>query len=178
MIRMNWPKKEQREKFEIDGFIEAFQLVPPHHSLTILSKGEKPDYIVRDQKSGLKFGVELTSVYLDDRSVPDAHIPDFDEKDPYPQDESQIPAYMARLADAVREKIKRAKSGYDLTRQLILSIYVNEYVSIFMTETDWRNLTRDFSAVFGNLHPFEQVVFWKLANNHVFSVSARQECFV
>lgn len=175
---VNWPKKEQRERLEVEGFLEASRQLSPHRGLSVLSKGEKPDYVLRDETSGQEFGLELTAVYLDDRSVPDAHIPGFHENDPYPQDESQTPKYLARLADAVQGKIDRAKSVYDLTRPLILSVYVNEYVSIFMTETDWRHLTQDFSAVFGNLHPFEQVIFWKLANNHVFSVSVKQECFV
>ncbi|MCB4756880.1 MAG: hypothetical protein LHV69_07615 [Elusimicrobia bacterium] len=175
---MVWPKKEQRERLEIDGFIEAYRRIPPHYSLEVLSKAEKPDYVLRDEKSGRGFSVELTSVYLNDRSVPDVHMSDFDDNDPYPQDESLIPKYTSRLATAVKEKIDQAKKGYDLSRPLILSVYVNEYVSIFMSESDWDKLVKDFSPVFGALHPFEQVVFWKLANNRVFSVSSGRTCFV
>lgn len=36
---------------------------------------DKPDYRVVEPSTRLRFGVELTSVYLDDRSVPDEHIP-------------------------------------------------------------------------------------------------------
>src|SRR5690606_941387 len=71
---MKWPNRDEREKFEIDGPIEAYERLPESRRLAIVSKGEKPDWIVADIVTGEEIGVELTSVYLDDRSVPDKHM--------------------------------------------------------------------------------------------------------
>lgn len=174
---MKWPKKEEREPLEIEGFIEAYENFPHGRKLRILSKGERPDYLVADADN-VKFGVELTSVYLSDRSVPSLHIPDGDENAPFPQDESQIPAYRDRLAAAVKEKVRLAKSGYKTNHPLILSVYVNEYVSIFMSQDDWKFLAKVYADIFENMDPFSEVVFWKLANGHIFSVNKRGSCFI
>jgi hypothetical protein len=69
-MNAKWPSKAEREQFEINEFISAYEW----RSLVVESKGEKPDYILRDTKSGELIGVELTAVYLDDRSVPDEHM--------------------------------------------------------------------------------------------------------
>ena len=72
---MSWPKKNEREEFEINKFIEAYARLPGSPSLAVVSKREKPDYLVKDG-AGVEIGVELTSVYIDDRSVPDVHMQD------------------------------------------------------------------------------------------------------
>lgn len=174
---MKWPPKQERERLEIEGFIEAYQQLPHGKRLTICVKGEKPDYILQDS-NGKKIGVELTSVYLNDRSVPDSHLPEIEENETYPNNEGQIPLYLERLATAVHQKIRLARSGYNLENPLVLSVYVNEYVSIFMTKNDWEILVQRHYNLFHNLHPFSEVVFWKLANNHLFFVNSSGSHFV
>ena len=73
---MNWPNKAQRENYEINGFIEAYSRLPESRKFEIVLKGDKPDYILKDAKTGDEYGVEVTSVYQNDRSVPDAHMRD------------------------------------------------------------------------------------------------------
>ena len=75
---MEWPDRNGREAFEIAGFIEAYTRLPDSPQLLIVSKGDKPDFVVRDAKTSQQFGVELTAVYINDRSVPDVHIVDGD----------------------------------------------------------------------------------------------------
>ncbi len=38
------------------------------------SKQETPDYFLKDNLTGEVYGIELPSVYLDDRSVPEKHM--------------------------------------------------------------------------------------------------------
>ena len=71
----NWPRKAERELSEIEGFIQAYGRLTSGRHFEIVDESEKPDYIVKDTSTGKIFGVELTSVYMDDRSVPDEHIP-------------------------------------------------------------------------------------------------------
>ena len=71
---MNWPSKEEREAYEINGFIESYTKLPGGRELVVLEKREKPDYLVKDRTSGEVFGIELTSAYLSDSSVPNEHL--------------------------------------------------------------------------------------------------------
>jgi hypothetical protein len=48
--------------------------LPKGRFFLVHSKQEKPDYFLKDSMTGEIFGVELTSVYLHDRSVPDGHM--------------------------------------------------------------------------------------------------------
>jgi hypothetical protein len=60
---VNWPDKNGREAFEIDGFIEAYARLPGSLQLTVVARGEKPDFIVEDSGTKIEVGVELTVVY-------------------------------------------------------------------------------------------------------------------
>jgi hypothetical protein len=129
---------------------------------------------VKDVATRERFGVELTSVYLTDRSVPDEHIPPrpahlFTSGIPY--DEVELGRYKHRLLDAIADKVKKAKVGYDLSYPLILSIYANEYRKIFLDELlEWEQLVRDNESLFDNCYPFSEIVFWNLPNEMVFGV--------
>ena len=169
-----WPTKDQREDLEIRGFIKHYARLPHCRKLDIVERREKPDYFVKDAATGEYFGVELTSVYLNDRSVPDEHIP------PRPAHlftngiayvEAEVDQYKARLLEAITDKVSKARRGYDLSYPLILSIYVNEYRAIFLdTLSEWELLVRDNDLIFDNCHPFSEIVFWSLPNDIVFGV--------
>lgn len=169
---MKWPDKEARERFEIDGFIEAYQRLPEGRRFAIVSKGEKPDWLVVDTASGEEFGVELTSVYLDDRSVPDRHMSwgEDEQNRNIPYSKETMRKYGARIIVAIEEKIRKARSGYDTTRPLVLSIYPNEYEGIYLGEEELQQLVKDNEELFDGMAPFCQIVFWALGNGAVFRV--------
>jgi len=159
---------------EIRGFVQSYQATHKAVELEIIRKGEKPDYVVKDKQSGEEIGVELTSVYLNDRSVPDEHIPPIPETLTtvgIPHNAVEIEEYKKRLIEAIKAKIEKAKNGYDLSRKLLLSIHVNEYRAIFIdTKEEWQKFVSDNEPVFDAMHPFAEIVFWNLANGGVFCV--------
>lgn len=163
-----WPKKVEREGLEITGFIAAYGRLPGSRHLEVVTKGEKPDYIVKDLRTGQEYGVELTSVYVDDRSVPDLHMRDEVSAVSIPYDERELERYRTRLAGAIIDKICKARKGYDRTRPLILAIYVNEYISIYLREAELQQFVGRYAGLFEAMTPFTEVVFWNLPNDGVF----------
>ena len=156
----NWPKKDERESFEIEEFLQAYGRLPSGRHFEIVDESEKPDRIVKDTSTGKIFGVELTSVYMDDRSVPDEHIPTHEGMVDIPYDHQQLNDYLDRLADSVRDKIAKARKGYDTSRPLILSVYVNEYISIYISERHLKEMVNRHPEIFDDMSPFLEVVFW------------------
>ena len=61
------------------------------------------------------------------------------------------------------------KDQYDTSHPLILAVYVNEYISIYMEESDWTELFRDNESVFDDIDPFSEIVLWNLANESAMS---------
>ena len=167
---MEWPKKTEREKFQIDGFIEAYARLPEGKQLQVVSKGESPDFVVRDKQTNDDYGVELTSVYLNDRSVPDIHMRDEPGVVDITYDRDELEKYVKRLVSAVSDKVCKARKGYDSSRPLILAIYVNEYISIYLGKDELEELVRRYEGVFDAVAPFSEVVFWNLGNGGVFTV--------
>jgi hypothetical protein len=170
-----WPTRAEREYYEICGFIEHYARLPQQQRVfELVERREKPDYFVRDVGTGERFGVELTSVYLNDRSVPDEHLAPkpahlFSAGIPYI--EAELEQYKRRLLAAIADKVTKARAGYDLSYPLILSIYVNEYRAIFLDELgEWQQLVDDNEAFFDSCHPFSEIVFWSLPNDGVFLV--------
>lgn len=169
-MKIRWPDKDDREIFEINGFILAYTQLNPHLNLTIETKRECPDYIIRDKTTDMRFGVELTSVYIDDRSVPDVHKKPITGVTDIPYDPLQITIYQGRLLEAINTKISKAKKGYDICFPLILSVYVNEYICIYTEKDDWENLVKNNEKIFDSINPFSEIVLWNLPNDGVFSV--------
>ena len=167
---MKWPRKTEREKFEIGGFIEAYVRLPEARRFEVVSKGETPDYVVKDKQSGEEYGIELTTVYQNDRSVPDVHMKDKKGVVEIPYDKDELKKYAKRLVSTVIEKVCKARKGYDSTRPLILAIYVNEYIAIYLGKTEFEELIRRYEALFDAVAPFTEVVFWNLGNGGVFRV--------
>ena len=167
---MSWPNKSEREGYEIKGFIETYQMLPHGRKLQIKAKREQPDYLLEDLETGDYFGVELTSVYLSDRSVPDTHIRKNNGVKSIPHNLHNIQKYKQRLLKAIIEKTHKAKKGYDKTYPLILAVYVNEYDSIHMDTEDWEDLVLDNEYIFDEAVPFSEIVFWNLKDKGVFSI--------
>lgn len=169
---MPWPDKILREDYEIKSFIKGYQILPEAIAFEIVSKGEKPDYVLRNILSGAEVGVELTSVYLSDTSVPEEHIPSLSgpaksvelEFDRDTQDK-----YLTRISCAISTKIKKS-AHYDLSRPLILAVFLNEYATIFLQEEDLNAWAATNEALFDSMSPFREVVLHGLPNDGVFRI--------
>jgi hypothetical protein len=168
-MECNWPDKETRENLEINGFIDAYKRLPHGRRFVIESKSDKPDYVLRDDL-GIKIGVELTSVYLNNRSVPDEHIPISKAVMPIIDDADKLRIHLGRIVEAIRIKIEKANNLYCKKLPLILSIYVNEYISIHLTENNLKGMVQDNTEVFDAMSPFTEIVLWNLSNGTTFSI--------
>jgi hypothetical protein len=131
-----WPGREEREQWEAEAFLEHYRKLSGARDLEFAARHERPDVLLRDATSGDLVGLELTTVYLDDRSVPDVHKRP-DDILPVPFWPEEVLAYGARVADAVHRKANLARTGYTMLPTMILSVHVNEYVTVHMTEADW-----------------------------------------
>jgi hypothetical protein len=172
--KMIWPSKDEREEYEIEGFIELCKRPPESREFIILEKREKPDYFIKDQKTNEIFGVELTSVYLSDLSVPDEHIQTLNENPQnIPFNREEIEEYKLRIISAIRDKVEKAKLSYDQRYPLILSVYVDEYRSIFMGRKEWEQFVTENEPAFDAMGPFTKIFFWSLANNDALIVTPR-----
>jgi len=170
---MNWPSKKDRELGEIEGFIESYKKLKHGRNFIVVEEREKPDRIVEDKETGEKFGIELTSEYLNNRNVPDRHMKN--DSAYIPDNQRNIDAYEKRILNRVKEKVDKAREGYDFSYPLILSVYVNDYESIYMDEEYWRTFAKRNDSFFDSIDPFVEVVFWPLPNDLVVSVRNKEE---
>lgn len=161
-VRLDWPSREDRETWEVRSFIEHYRLLPERCSFEIERRQQRPDWILRDTATGELVGVELTSIYIDDRSVPDVHRRPGYLSLPYHSEE--VVAYGHRIADTVRGKVRLARGVYETGLPLLLSIYANEYLTIHMDEATWASLVREHESTFDDIAPFLEVVIWPLRN--------------
>lgn len=169
-MRLDWPSNQEREIWEIRSFIEHYRRLPGGRAFEIIRKHERPDWILRDIATGGLVGVELTSVYLDDRSVPDLHgrTGKFSISD----DPDTAAAYGCRIAEKVQEKARLAGGGYATEYPLLLSLYANDYVTLYMDDAAWESLVRQHESTFDNIAPFIEVVIWPLLNGGVLRITA------
>jgi hypothetical protein len=170
-VRADWPKKTEREKFEISKFISAYACLPNGRSFVVHSKEETPDYFLKDIITGEIFGVELTSVYMNDRSVPDEHMKPIHGLVEIPYNPAAIEIYNSRIISTIKSKIQKARKHFDISRPMILGVYINEYVSIHLENTDLKNLVRANERLFDDIHPFSEIVLWNLANESAMSIT-------
>ena len=83
---------------------------------------------------------------------------------------SQIKHYKERIIEKISKKIQKAKKGYDLNNELILAIYVNEYISLYFDKTVWEMLVIENKELFDNIAPFSEIIFTNLDKNNAFCV--------
>lgn len=173
---MKWPTKTERENFEMQGFIKEYKRLPHGRCFVVEEEGENPDRIVKDVNTNEKFGIELTSVYLNDRSVPDSHMQEEDSFIPFCL--SEIEQYERRILASVINKVCKARHHYNQEFPLILSVYVNEYISLHMGIEYWKSFSSQYNLLFDCFTPFEEIVFWPLPsadNNQPLVISARMK---
>jgi hypothetical protein len=176
-MERKWPNKKTREEFEIGRFILAYEHLYKGQSFVIESRGDRdkagPDFFIKNRDTGAILGVELTSVYSSDRSVPDVHMKPKPSKEwvEILYDSHAIERYKDCILEKIREKVGKAKKNYETRYPLILAIYLNEYHSIYMDVEECEELVNHHQNVFNTVAPFSEIVFWNLPiPNPVFSV--------
>lgn len=167
---MKWPGKEERENFEITRFVEAYARLSDGRDFELVAKGERPDYVVKDRQTGEEYGVELTSPYLDDRSVPDVHLSSRGDPVEIKLDSAKLKQYSERLIEAIIGKIRKARVGYAVDRPLILAVYLNKYISIHLGQTELQALVNRHTGLFDAMAPFAEVIFYNLGDGGIFRV--------
>ena len=173
---MKFSNKDDREEFEIKGFIEAYKRLPQATELEIVCKRERPDYLVRDALSGELFGVELTAVYLDDGSVPEEHSIANTGAIESHNDQNSVDLYIQRLLRAISAKIAKARNGYSVEHPLILAIYMNQHAGANIAREDLERMAREHRDVFDGMAPFSSIVVWNLANRGVCKLVPSDGC--
>lgn len=166
---VDWRNRDFREAFEINEFIQHFSRFHTN-KLSIYAKSEKPDYFLKNVVNSEIIGVELTSVYLSNYSVPRLHMKEGIECIPY--EKEKLEQYGERVLTAVKTKIQKAQSGYDKSYPLYLSVYINEYISIYMDEEYWLALLQENKLLFSDISPFCEILFWPVADNQALAVTA------
>lgn len=151
--------KVLREAFEIAEVIQYYEKHYGNH-FEIIKKIERPDYLVRDNKTQQLYGIELTSVYLSDRSVFEEHMHPVSQM--ILEDPDVIENYKKRILQTVAEKVQKARSGYDVSHPLILSVYVNESIGENLGFEEWKEFEMSHQDVFKNIAPFFEIIFWPL----------------
>jgi len=163
-VKVDWPDKRQREALEIEQFIFYCSRSSLARDFEIVSKAEAPDYIVCDRKTKRKYGVELTSVYKDDRSVPDHHMRSAEGLVSVPYSKEEILCYIDRVLHAIQSKIAKAQEHYGQSYPLLLSVYLNEYVSLHLKPDHLQQMVDDHSSIFDQMAPYVGVLLWPLAS--------------
>ncbi len=168
-----FPLKHDREKFETQEFIQHYQKLPHGRRLEVHDFREQkdcPDRILRDVEDGRLLGLELTSVYFDDKSVPQRHLRSTTRgAQDIPCCPEVMEKYMARLLEAVKTKAQKAQA-YSWAGPLMLSIYVNEYESIFIRPSEWQEWVKVNKQFFDSIPIFSEIIFWPTGNDSAFSV--------
>jgi|GEM_PF-1169461 len=168
-----WQDKKAREAFEIAEFIKYYERRYGKR-LEVVRKSERPDYIVRDGVTEVLYGVELTAVYLSDRSAFEEHI--------HPgsqillEDPDVIENYQKRILRAVTEKVQKARKGYELSNPLLLSVYVHEYVATYLGFDEWQAFEIKYKEMITNIAPFIEIVFWPLPNGEAYFIKQNNIC--
>jgi hypothetical protein len=89
---------------------------------------------------------------------------------PICDDEDKLGIYLRRIVEAIRTKIGKATKLYCKKLPMILSLYVNEYISIYLTRNDLDKMVQDNSKVFDAISPFSEIVLWNLPNGDIYSI--------
>ena len=157
-----WKKRDEREKYEVEKFIECYEMATAR-KLEISQKGEppEPDFIVRDTLSGALMGVELTSVYSGNRSVPDVHMK-LENLKMISFDPHEVEFYLQQIIKKAKDKAAIYARNHTGNMPLALSIYVNEYIAIHADAEEWEEVGKRIQEVLG---PFQIAILWSLPND-------------
>ena len=123
---------------------------------SVVAKGQTASSGIKRREK--EYGVELTAVYLDDRSVMDDHrMVKSEAKSWFLHEWAQIQDYLHCIARRVEEKVSKAQ-GYDNQRDLILAVYLNERILSQYFTRELEDFIRQHHA-FRRIDPFVRIVF-------------------
>lgn len=155
-MSLTWPGKDERERLELEAFLTTYRDLPHGSQLRIVRKRERPDYeLATDEKR--RVGLELTSVYRSDRSVPDEHLPRLNDRELYlpSPHQSEFDLLLDRTAERVREKVRSAQS-FDRYPHMILAVYHNDHQSIHLRGAAiWRGWALKHAELVDAISPFK-----------------------
>jgi hypothetical protein len=127
------------------------------------SESDGPDYVIEDIETGRRFGLELTQVFLNDRSVPERHRTLHTYFNPPSREDGQADAYAGAVKTAILKKGEKAKR-YDRSNPLWLFASLEEPEARFLGQTHVRELfaLKELDAALEN---FSQIFLWPVAGD-------------
>jgi hypothetical protein len=177
-----WPKKVERERQELRWFLRDYAKLSWSPPVSVerwpSDDNTSPDAVLRNLRDGGLVGVELTSVYVSDKSVPRVHQAPMP---PMTLDENlqrngerygaetignEIERYRKRLVAQVRRKLTKRYAPCD---NLILGVFVAEtYLALYFSgRSQWLEWSEQFRREVASILPFSEIVLFGLANEHV-----------
>lgn len=151
----DWPNKQEREEYSIHSFIDRYKNHLGIELAIVEDEREKPDFVCEDKKNGLKYGVEVTSVYSSDKSVRDQHKPLNEGKLGKIDVILHPEKYFERVIKCINVKREKAQN-YDQTNPLILSIYLGEYA--FISSEDLQKFYDDNVEFLSDISPYHEIM--------------------
>jgi len=151
--------KYLREGLEIDMFLNEYNK-KYNTDFTILEKREKPDYFVKDS-NGKVLGVELSSVYMDDRVVFEHKKEELIEISYNPENHQEVRnRYFTRIIEKIEAKANKIKNDkYDSTYPIILSLYLNDYYCIHIKDSEWKYFFEVNDEHLSEISGFKEIFF-------------------
>jgi hypothetical protein len=150
--------KEQEAK-EIDLFLKVYNLIEPGGPWHASTHRDRPDFIITSESNFEERAVELTSVYLDDKSEARDHVGRGRGPIAIPYDARKVERYKARIMRAVEKKCRSFADGFE-GRTAVLSVYLNEYIAIHMSQEDLFELLLIHLPRVAGRGPFNQILLW------------------
>ena len=159
MKRQPFGTTEQQEAKEIELFLQEYNLIEPGGPWRASTHRDRPDFIITSESNFEERAVELTSVYLDDKSVGRDHVRRVRGPIAIPYDARKVERYKARIIRAVEKKCRSFAEGFG-GRTAILSVYLNEYIAIHLSQADLLELFNIHLPRVAGRGPFNQIVLW------------------
>ena len=150
---------KEREASEVELFLNEYNSIEPGGPWVVSSHQDRPDFIIASPLPSEKRSVELTSVYVNDKSVIRDHVRRVAGPIAIPHDARQIERYKRRIVQAIEKKCHSFKDGLG-PNLAILSLYLNEYIAIHLAEEDVLELLRLHLPRVARNGPFHQIVLW------------------
>lgn len=168
--------KDIRQDLEIEMFLKYHN----KHNKTnhiVFQRKDRPDYFIKDSLGNM-LGIELSSVYKDDKVVSTEHKPNHDENGlleiSWDSNTHQDVRnhYFKRIFEKINDKIAKVKSSkYDTTCPIILSLYLNDYYIIHIDESEWKTFININNGYFYKINEFKEIFLIGVGSNGYFAIT-------
>jgi hypothetical protein len=168
--------KDIRQDLEVEMFLKHYN---EHYKsrYIVFQKRDKPDYFIKDSLGNI-LGIELSSVYKDDKVVGTEHKPNHDENGlleiPWDSNTHQEVRnhYFKRMFDKINNKRTKVKLGkYDTTYPIVLSLYLNDYYLIHIDESEWRTFVDINNDYFCKIKEFKEIFLIGIGPRNYFAIA-------